>query len=288
MENLKENLKVHTKVLSADIGERNFSKYQNLEKASEYIFKEFKSYGYLVKEQVYYLKEKPFKNIIAIKEGKRFPNKIIVVGAHYDSVIGSKGADDNASGVAGLLELARVLSKVDLNKTVEFIAFVNEEPPIFMTEDMGSLRYVEEAKKNLSDIEGMLCLESIGYYSDKKNSQHYPFGFGLFYPDRGNFIAFVSNLNSKSLLDRAVEEFRKNSKFPSEYLVAPIILAPAMSFSDNYSFWRYGYKAIMVTDTAFYRNPHYHTQYDTFEKLNYENIFELIKGLYRVLLKLCE
>ncbi len=285
---MQENLKIHTKVLSSDIGERNFSKYQNLEKAGEYIFKEFKSYGYPVKEQTYYLEGKPFKNIIAIKEGKRFPKRIIVVGAHYDSVIGSKGADDNASGVAGLLELARALSKVDLNKTVEFVAFVNEEPPLFMTEDMGSLRYVKEAKEGSREIVGMLCLESIGYYSDEKNSQQYPFGFGLFYPDRGNFIAFVSNLNSKPLLDRVVKEFRKNSKLHSEYLVAPIILTPAISFSDNYSFWRYGYKAIMVTDTAFYRNPYYHTYSDTFERLDYESILKLVKGLYGVLLKLCE
>lgn len=152
-----------------------------------------------------------------------------------------------------------------------------------MSENMGSFRYAKEAKKNKEGIEVVLCLESIGFYADRKNSQGYPLGLGLFYPDKGNFIAVVGNLGSRHLLKRIVREFKNLSRFPLEYLVAPVFLTPAISFSDNWSFWRFGYKAVMITDTAFYRNPYYHTQADTPEKLNYDSISKVVEGLYCVL-----
>jgi len=278
-----ENLKRHTKVLSQDIGERNFLQYQNLERASNYIKQEFKSYGYSPEEQIYYLKGKPYRNIIATKKGEVLSGEIIIVCAHYDSVIGSPGADDNASGVAGLLELSRALSKDNLNKTLKFIAFTNEEPPLFMTKDMGSFRYAESAKRRGDNILGVVCLESIGYYSDKKGSQSYPFALSLFYPDKGNFIALASNLPSRRLLKRIVREFKEASRFPLEYLVAPAFFAPAISFSDHWSFWKFGYKAVMVTDTAFYRNASYHTLADTYEKLDYASMSEVVTGLSGVI-----
>ncbi|MFA4888550.1 MAG: protein-L-isoaspartate(D-aspartate) O-methyltransferase [Candidatus Omnitrophota bacterium] len=276
------NLKRHVRVLTRHIGERNFSQYQNLERAADYIKQEFKKFGYGPQEQVYTLEGKTFRNIIATKKGKTSEEKIIIICAHYDSVVGSPGGDDNASGIAGLLELARILSQEELNRTIKFIAFTNEEPPFFMTRDMGSLRYAQEAKKKEEDILGVLCLESIGYYSDKKGSQSYPLGFRFFYPDKGNFIALVSNFGSADFLRKIVRGFRKQSNFPIQFLTAPMFLAPAISFSDHWSFWKFGYKAVMITDTAFYRNPSYHTSADTYEKLDYASMSEVVTGLCAV------
>lgn len=283
---LIKNLERHVKALSNDIGERNFIQYRNLERAADYIKKEFEKYGYSPEEQIYHFEGSPFKNLIATKKGRLYSDKIIIVCAHYDSVAGSPGADDNASGVAGILELSRLLSKEDINKTVRFVATVNEEPPFFTTQDMGSLVYAREAKKRGDSILGVLCLESIGYYSDKRKSQSYPFGLSLFYPDKGNFIGIVSNLSSRRLLKKVVKEFRRQSGFPVEYLVGFSFLAPAISFSDHWSFWEFGYKAVMITDTAFYRNPYYHTAFDTSEKLDYQSMSLVVRGLYRALSEL--
>lgn len=281
---IQENLKRHVRFLSRDIGERNFIQYQNLECAADYIKQEFRNYGYQSQEQIYSLEGKTFRNIFAAKAGKAQPDKIIIICAHYDSVIGSPGADDNASGVAGLLELAWLLRDERLNKTVKFIAFTNEEPPLFMTKDMGSFRYAQETKKKGEDILGVLCLESIGYYSDKKKSQNYPLMvLSYFYPDRGNFIAVVSNFGSADFLRKIVRGFSKQSNFPIEFLTAPMFLAPAISFSDHWSFWKFGYKAVMITDTAFYRNPSYHTSADTYEKLNYTSMRDVVIGLCAVI-----
>ncbi|MCM8800399.1 MAG: M28 family peptidase [Candidatus Omnitrophica bacterium] len=283
---LESNLKKHIKVLAGDIGERNYIQYKGLERAGSYIKEEFVSYGYQPVEQIYHIKNQPYKNIIATKRGEDKKEKIIIVCAHYDTVLGSSGADDNASGVAVLLELARLLYKEKTFKTIKFIAFTNEEPPLFMTEDMGSFFYAKQAKGKKEAIDGVLCLESLGFYSDKKGSQDYPFGLSPFYPDKGNFIAIVSNFSSHSLLKIIVKEFKKAVAFPLEYLVAPVFFAPAISFSDNYSFWRFGYKAVMITDTAFYRNPYYHTSQDTPEKLNYNYLAKVTEGLYYVLINL--
>ncbi len=290
MENkqLKINLKNHIQVLSSAIGERNFVRYDNLERSRRYINEQFERIGYSATEQTFHLEGRPYHNIIATKEGQDKKDKIIIVGAHYDSVIGSPGADDNASGVAGLLELAKLLYKIELNKTIKFVAFTNEEPPLFMTKDMGSLRYAQQAKRKGEDIQAMLCLESIGYYRQEKSSQSYPLGLGFFYPSEGNFIAVASNFRSAALLKRIVKDFKRASSFPIEYLIVPIFLAPAVSFSDNWSFWKMGYRAVMITDTAFYRNPYYHTPEDTMDKLDYRSSTELIKGLYFVLLELAK
>ncbi|MCX7661408.1 MAG: M20/M25/M40 family metallo-hydrolase [Candidatus Omnitrophica bacterium] len=281
---LEENLKRHIEILSLQIGERNVFRYENLEKTANYIKKELQSFGYSVEEQVYFIDKMPYRNIIANKNSEG--QKAIVVCAHYDSVFGSPGADDNASGIAGLLELARLLAKDKLNKTIKFIAFVNEEPPFFATKDMGSFHYAKRAKKEGLKIEAILCLESIGFYSEKEDSQSYPPGLSLFYPNRADFIAFVSNLSSQRLLKRVVKELKKASNFPLEYLIAPLSLVPAIAFSDNWSFWKFGYKAVMITDTAFYRNPYYHSGLDLPHTLDYTRLSKLVEGLYNVLLSL--
>ncbi len=286
MKGLETNLMRHVICLSEEIGERNVFQYQKLEEAAEYILKQFESFGYAPETQDYRLDGKDLRNLIATKKGTKEPDEIIVVGAHYDTVYGSPGADDNASAVAGLLELARLTSKLNMKKTIKFVAFPNEEPPFFFSEDMGSRRYAKEARRRGDRIVGMICLESIGYYSEEKDSQGYPLGFGLFYPNKGNFIGVVGNLRSGWLVKDVVRGFKRGTDFPIVYLMAPSLLVPAISLSDHSSFWHYGYPAVMVTDTAFYRNSNYHLGSDTFETLNYKSMAEVIKGLYNVLIEL--
>jgi Zn-dependent M28 family amino/carboxypeptidase len=285
MENLEKNLRIHVEKLALEIGERNFRMYEKLQQAAEYIAYEFKKYGYKYELQEYYLRTKQYKNIIATHYGVSQPDRVIIIGAHYDSVWGSPGADDNGSGVAGLLELARLISHEKTSKSVKFIAFVNEEPPFFRTKWMGSNVYVRQAYSKKEVIDAMLCLESIGYFSQREGSQNYPPFFNFFYPNKGNFIAIVGNLKSKSLVKEVVESFRKNSDFPIES-VATFGFIPGVDFSDHLSFWKYGYKAVMITDTAFYRNPNYHTQSDLPHTLDYKSLSEVVKGLYHVILSL--
>jgi acetylornithine deacetylase/succinyl-diaminopimelate desuccinylase-like protein len=179
MENLEKNLKKHVVKLSEEIGERNFIRYDSLEEAADYIISEFKKYGYEPKIQSYKMENRSYRNIIAIKEGNTKPKEIVIIGAHYDSVIGSPGANDNGSAVSALLELSRMFFGQRTERTVKFIAFVNEEPPFFLSDDMGSQVYAKEANKRGDDIRAMVSLETIGYYSEKRYSQSYPFFYGL-------------------------------------------------------------------------------------------------------------
>jgi Zn-dependent M28 family amino/carboxypeptidase len=208
----------------------------------------------------------------------RLAGEIVLVGAHYDTVPGSPGADDNASGVATLIELARALRETRPARTVRLVAFVNEEPPFFYFGDMGSQIYARAARLRGDDIRVMLSLEMLGYYSDSPGSQAYPPLFRFFYPDRGNFVGFVSNLGSRRELRKVVAAFKANSDFPAERLASPSIV-PGVSWSDHLSFWRAGYPGIMVTDTAFYRYPHYHAPSDTPERLNYPAMARVASGL---------
>jgi Zn-dependent M28 family amino/carboxypeptidase len=284
-EGLSERLKKHVVEISGNIGERNYWFYKNLQKTANYIINELKNYGYQVELHTYTLDNKEFSNIIAVKKGKTHPNEIIIIGAHYDSVMGSPGADDNASGVAGLLELACLFSQKDPAKTLKFIAFTNEEPPFFQTPQMGSRVYAKSAKQNKEKIVAMICLEMLGYYNKKPNSQNHPLFLGLLYPHTADFIAFVSNFGSTSLLNKFKKYFKQHSNFPVETLAAPNIIS-GVDWSDHSSFWKYGYKAIMITDTSFYRYPYYHSQSDTYEKLDYESMSVVVSGLYLTLREL--
>ena len=181
-------LRAHVVKLSSDIGERSIFKYSQLTKAANYITEQFKDSGFEVKFQEYSLYDRPVKNIIAEKPGRVKPDEIIIIGAHYDTCF-NPGANDNASAIAGLLELARLTASREYQRTIRFIAFVNEEPPFFTTEDMGSVVYVKEAKGRGDKIKAVLILEMIGYYTDKPFSQRYPLLHGFFYPNKGNFIA---------------------------------------------------------------------------------------------------
>ena len=206
-------------------------------------------------------------------------DEIVVVGAHYDSVEGSPGADDNASGVAALLALARTAKP---QRTLRFIAFANEEPPYFMSSDMGSWQYARRCRKRRETIVAMLCLESLAYFSDAPRSQEYPEMLDGLFPEVANFIAFASNLPSAALLQRALGTFRAHASVPSEGGAFPEEV-PGVSWSDQWSFWQFGYAAVMVTDTAPFRNPHYHTPRDTPETLDYVRFAQVVDGLGAVL-----
>jgi Zn-dependent M28 family amino/carboxypeptidase len=202
----------------------------------------------------------------------------IVVGAHYDTVPGSPGADDNASGVAVLIELSKVVPGI------RFVAFANEEAPYFLGEEMGSYVYARERGKG---VRAMFSLEMLGYYRDEPGSQRYPAPLGLFYPDRGNFIGFVADLGCLPLVRKCARLFRTKTDFPCEWLAAPSAI-PGVSWSDHWSFRKHGIPAIMVTDTAFYRYPHYHLPSDTPEKLDYERMARVTMGLAAMLKDLNE
>jgi hypothetical protein len=203
----------------------------------------------------------------------------IVVGAHYDTVPGSPGADDNASAVAVLLELAA------MKLPVRFVAFANEELPYSHGPEMGSLVYARRARSRGERIAAMFSLEMLGYYRDAPGSQRYPFPLGFFYPDRGDFIAFVGDLGARDLVRNSIGIFREKTQFPSEGVAAPSFVR-GVTFSDHWSFRRQGYPAAMITDTAFNRYPHYHLPSDTPEKLDYERMARLTLGLAAMLTEL--
>jgi len=282
----KSNLSKSVLKLSDDIGSRGYNQKDALDKSIGYISSEFKSYGYDLNIQTYTVNDIKYQNIWVEKKGAISPDKVLVVGAHYDTVIGTPGADDNASGVAGLLELARLLADVPMDKTVQFVAFTLEEPPFFRTRHMGSYIYAKSLKDRVADVEGMICLESIGYFVDAPGSQMFPLPFLRFiYPEKGNFITFVSDLSSKGFLERAKKSFMNGTDLPIESFSA-LSIVPGVDLSDHRSFWKFGYKAIMVTDTAFYRNPNYHGPGDLADTLDYARMAEVVLGVRMTILDL--
>jgi Zn-dependent M28 family amino/carboxypeptidase len=204
----------------------------------------------------------------------------VVVGAHYDTVPGSPGADDNASAVAALIELAGMLRGEPL--PIRFVAFANEEEPHFMGPDMGSWVSAKRSRDRGENISAMLSLEMLGYYRDEPGSQRYPAPLGLFYPSRANYIAFVGDLGAFGLVRRSVAAFRKHSSFPSQWLAGPASI-PGITRSDHWSFRTLGFPAIMVTDTAYNRNPHYHKASDTPDTLDYGRMAQVTLGLAAML-----
>jgi Zn-dependent M28 family amino/carboxypeptidase len=275
---LRERVAEHVLQLAGEIGERNVWQPRKLNAAARYLESRLRETGCRVTAQEYETRGLAVRNLIAEIPGTNAGHEIVLIGAHYDSVLGSPGADDNASGVAALLECARLLAGRPCRRTVRFVAFVNEEPPFFQSPDMGSLVYAAEARRRGDRIVAMISLESVGYYADAPHSQRYPFPYGLFHPDTGNFIAFVGNLSSRRLLRQAVATFRKHSPFPCEAAAAPGWIS-GVNWSDHWSFWKCGYPAIMITDTVPFRNPHYHAPEDTPERLDYGRLARVTSGL---------
>ena len=282
---IKKYLQRHVQVLAGDIGERSVCNYPGLCAAVEFIKSTFMDLGYQVSEQSFSASGKEVKNIEVELPGKNKNDEIVVVGAHYDSCIGTTGANDNGSGVAALLEIARLIREENFDQCLRLVAFVNEEPPYFQTKEMGSYVYAQRCRERAENIKGMISLETIGYYSDKQNSQNYPFPLGMFYPKTGNFIGFAGNLESKRLVRGVIASFRKHTRFPSQG-VAAVGWLPGIGWSDQWAFWKVGYPAIMVTDTAPYRYPYYHTAADTPEKIDYDSTARVVSGLTQVVMDL--
>ena len=281
-----DELRQHVTHLSVEIGERNLlAKPHELAETADYIDHEFTRAGYGVRRQEYVVSGTTCCNLEAERLGTQFPKEIVVIGAHYDSVLGCPAANDNGTGVAAMLSLARRFSERDTDRTLRFVAFANEEPPYFQTEQMGSWVYAKQCRKRDETVTAMLSLETIGYYSDTPGSQQYPAPFSLLYPSTGNFIAFVGNTESGDLVRQVVGSFRRNEPFPAEGGALPAFI-PGVGFSDHWSFWQEGYPALMVTDTAPFRYPYYHTAEDTVDKVDFEQMGRLVSGLEKVIAEL--
>ncbi|HTR45460.1 MAG TPA: M28 family peptidase [Thermodesulfovibrionales bacterium] len=279
---IESNLRAAVRHLSEDIGPRSCTEVAKLDMAADYIEEGFLTSGCAVGRQRFVYRSNGYWNVIAEVKGKEERDGgILVIGAHYDTVAGTPGADDNASGVAGLLELARLAALNPFRRTARFVAFSLEEPPVFMTSRMGSHIYAESLRDEGAEVFGMVSLEMLGYYCDRADCQFYPASlFKWFYPHKGDFIAFVGNVSSKHFTEKLKSAFRSASSMPVESLNAWSII-PGVDFSDHRSFWKFGYPACMITDTAFYRNPNYHGPGDSAETLDYRKMAELVAGLYK-------
>ncbi|MGH8674966.1 MAG: M20/M25/M40 family metallo-hydrolase [Burkholderiales bacterium] len=280
---LRDRLKKH--VAAVATVEHNTRTPERLEAAARYIEAELVALGYAVRRQAFDSGDGMVRNLEATLIGREAGS--IVIGAHYDSVPGAPGANDNGSGTAALLELARLFRGWQPKHTLRFAFFVNEEPPYFKGPAMGSKVYADELLARGERVAAMFSLETIGYYSERAGSQRYPFPLSLFYPERGDFLAFVANLASRALLHQTIGAFRTAIRFPSEGVAAPAFV-PGIDWSDQWSFWRHGVPALMITDTAPYRYPHYHLPSDTPDKVDYDRLARVTAGLERMFRSLDE
>ncbi len=291
---LRDVLRRDVETLAGKIGERNLRYYESLQNAALYIEGSFAAAGLNVTRQTYQADGRACHNLeaeIAPAEeippaGERLDHRaipplaqeVVVIGAHYDTVPGSPGANDNGSGVAALLALARRFASRPVQRTLRFVAFANEEQPYFQTGAMGSRVYAGRCRQRNENVVAAVSLETIGYYSDAPGSQRYPPLLSAVYPTTGNFLGFVGNLRSRPLVDQMTGAFRRHARFPSEKGALPSGL-PGVGWSDHWSFWQEGYPAVMVTDTAMYRYPHYHLASDTPDKIDYDRLARVVDGL---------
>lgn len=281
-----EQLRLHMKMLTVTIGERSVRRPDNLEKARAYIDSSYRALGLAVENQAYDYEDLTVANVVAEIDAQEASTRIYLLGAHYDSVTGTVGADDNAAAIAVQLETARWLKKMaevrKVDVKVKFVSFVLEEPPTYATRHMGSRVYARNARSQGERIDGMICLEMVGYYCDEPGCQNYPFPLMFMnYPKAGNFIGIVGNSGSRELTRSMEKAFRKNPELPVVTLTVPLNgwIMPAIRLSDHSSFWNEGYQAVMVTDSAFYRNPNYHLSSDTMDTLDFRRMAELVHSL---------
>jgi len=275
---LRDRLSTEVNYLSVNIGDRSFLRPQSLQAASDYLVSCLREQGYTVVARPYSVANEKVNNLEASLAGTDDTLGQVIVGAHYDSVAGTVGANDNGTGVAAVLEIARLMRQMKPRRTVRFVLFVNEEPPYFQTASMGSRVYAHQLRQAEVPISAMLSLETIGFYSDEPRSQDYPPVLNLFYPSKGNFIAFVGNTESRGLVRESVRGFRESTRFPSEGIAAPGNWL-GIGWSDQWSFWQEGYPGIMVTDTALFRYHDYHTPSDTVDKVNFDKAARVVEGI---------
>jgi len=281
-----ERLEAHLRTLTETIGERSVRFPENLAKTADYIQSFYEDIGIAVHREPYDYSDSKVDNVVAeISTGPQ-PSNRYLLGAHYDSVSGTVGADDNASAIAVQLETVRclkvLLGRGALDLAVTFVSFALEEPPVYGTRYMGSRVYAKKARKVQEKIDGMICLEMVGYTCYEPGCQHYPFPLRFFgYPKEGNYVGIVGNFKSGGFTKALFKVFRNNPELPVIKLKIPFNgwILPAVRLSDHASFWDQGFKAVMITDTAFFRNPHYHRPSDTMEKLDYGFMAELVESL---------
>lgn len=277
--------------LAKTIGERNMHTPGTMDRTVDFLQKRFKEAGYFAENQNYIVQQgvytgKTAKNLIAEIPATGNQTEIIVIGAHYDTVKGSPGANDNASGVAVLLAAAEKLGKYSSQNTIRFVAFANEEPPFFQTSDMGSYAYAEKSSQKNEKITAMIALDGLGYYDRSSGSQSYPLpGLGFIYSDRADFIALVTRFSDLSLLRNISAGFEESGVVATESAALPGFL-PGVNWSDHWSFWKFGYPGVLITDTLLFRDPHYHTPRDTPERLNYSNMARITTALVSTIKKI--
>lgn len=283
----KQDLITHVDTLARRIGERHAGKWEQLEAAKFYIESTLgiNNLGYQVREQSYEVDGKTFANVAAELRGTNWPEELLIIGAHYDSAPNAPGADDNASGVAALLALAKNFAQHPQPRTLRFVAFTNEEPPYFQTPNMGSYRYAQSLKDGSDKVFAMISLESLGYYSDAAGSQKYPPQLADQYPTTGNFLAVIGNRRYSGLVDFAHQSASNAAVIPVEKGAFPPIV-PGIAWSDHWSFWEFGHPAIMLTDTAIYRNPHYHRPSDKPDSIDFERLTAATQAAQRIILDL--
>jgi Zn-dependent M28 family amino/carboxypeptidase len=270
-------LKRHVEKISMAFFPRSYAMVENLNGVADYLAPRFEAAGARVRFQTFSADGNAYRNVIA--EFGPDSDAVIVVGAHYDSAGELPAADDNASGVAGLLELARLIGQTQPEVKIMLVGFCLEEPPFFGTAQMGSAVFAKSLAEDHERVKIMICLEMIGYFSDKAGSQEYPLGLlKLFYPDKGNFIAVVDRLFGGSAR-RMKKIMRASSGIPVYSINAPASM-PGIDRSDHKSFWDLGCPAVMITDTAFYRNKAYHTAADTADRLDYVRMAQVVDGVF--------
>ena len=278
---LKDRLTSDVQTLAVKIGRRNVDNYQNLVAAKEFLSTELVQAGYTVREQKYTIGDRSYSNLEVEIPGSSRANEILVIGGHYDSALTSPGANDNATGAAAVLALAREFVGTKPLRTLRFVEFTNAEPPFFGTQNMGSCVYAQAAKQRGETIVGMFGLETLGYFTDTAQTQKYPLPLSLLYPDRGNFIGFVSDIDSRELLRNTIRSFRAQAQFPSEGAALPSVIQGVGL--DSRSFWQQGYQALMITDTARFRYPQDRTDDDTPAKIDLEQLSRVTYGISKVI-----
>jgi len=280
---LLAELKRDLQHLAGTIGERHVFTPTALMAAADWIEEELRKAGYKPTRQTFEVSGLACSNIEVEIPGS---SEIVVIGAHYDSVHGCPGANDNGTGTVGTLALARMFAGRKPNRTLRFVFFVNEEPPWFQGDDMGSLRYARRCKEREENIVAMMTLETIGYFTDEPDSQEYPVtALKAVYGDRGNYVAFVGNIASRALVHESIAAFREGGRIPSKG-IALFEAVPGVGWSDHWSFWQCGYPGIMVTDTAPFRYPHYHERTDTPDQVRYDGLARVVEGCEAVVAKL--
>ena len=275
--------------LAGQIGPRPYSNPEKLLRLAKTIRQYVAALGYDVELQKFFYKKQEYFNVVAGPKGsnplQRSSSPILVAGAHYDTVASTPGADDNASAVAGLLEIARIFSP-EPPPSLRLVWFCLEEPPAYRTRNMGSYHYASHLKRNAQEVLGMICLEMIGYFSERPGSQQYPLPFmSRIYPSAGNFIALAGNTRSRDFTMEVKRAFKLGTDLPVESINAPCLVI-GIDFSDHWSFYKMGYKAVMVTDTAFYRNPNYHRPTDLPSTLDFKKAAKVVDGLVSVITRL--